>query len=1699
MRKRLFSTTPVRFLLLATLFLSLNELAFGQCGISPFNSGTSSPTSVWNNVSVGSGTYENFPVTAGKIYSFRYSNSSAILPYQWDMTVSNTNGQIGYNNSVTPIQDPWTGGSCPPAGQTRPNSTEWWSSNYNGTLAISTHAYNGGCFNHVPGLGSAVLQYKECTPSTDPGAGSGVWNVDAYATADIDIPITDARYGYYVDNNLNFVTQNYFITAGRPSDFTAGWVGCEVPYDRFTIRARRTDFPCGIYQISDNTHDDALRIIVNGTTIYNSPTPGGAGVVGNPAGYVLGTGDNVEIRLVDVCSSIDANISFIPQTTPTVNGGTIGGVADGTTICEGQNVGNFTNVAAASGGTVGFTYGGVFTYEWELSTDGGATWIQQGINSTTWASGATVPAGSTFIFRRRATDRCGNVGYSNTISVIGRERPNGTMSPVTQTICNGASTTINFNIAPGTGPFNVVYTDGFGNFNANGLNSGDAVTVTPPAPTTGYSYVQITDFYGCVRTVADGFNGGASVIVIPAITINSVTVTDVACNGGSTGTINISAQGGNGGLEYSVDNQNNYQPSGTFPGLAAGTYDVWVRDNAGCTNHYGNVTVGQPSAVVQTLAGTDASCANVFDGSITITASGGVGPYTYSLNGGPLQPGNTFTGLGAANYVTYVYDSHNCLDTSSFTVNNTYIIGVVVDSQQNISCAGAGDGSFCVHVQGGIPPYSYSINGVTYQSSGCFTGLQAGTYTVVGRDSKGCTESANVTIAPPAPFTVAIDSVHDVLCNGSPTGDIFITVNGGTPAFTFNWNNGNPTEDLIGVAAGSYSVTVTDSRGCQAQGSAVVDQPLPLFLNIASFNDLLCSGDSTGAIDVTANGGVPAYTYAWSDGALFSSATEDITDLKLGTYTVTVTDANQCTVTISQQISEPTALVVSFVPTHTTCFGAANGSIDLSVSGGTPSYTFLWSTFETSEDISGLNGGTYNVIVTDNNGCQQSQSVVINEPTQLVLSTAVTQTSCYNTFDGAVDLTVTGGTPGYTYSWSNGATTEDLTNLGPGSYCVTVTDAAGCTAIICANIANPSPLNTSFIVRNPLCYGDANGAIDLLPSGGALPYSFVWNTPNADTTEDLSGLVAGSYIVTVTDSRGCQRVDSTRLIEPGQIYTSGFIKNVTCAGFCDGFLDITAYGGTLPYSFLWSNGPSTEDIGSLCGGNYIVTVTDVNGCQAVSLYVVSEPTPLQVVAVGTDVSCHGACDGTVAAIPSGGTRPYEYLWNDFYPDSTRGGVCGGLMWVLLTDSNGCHTTDSIFINEPAALVLDAFITDVQCNGFSTGAITLSVNGGTFPYTYNWSNGQHTATITNLTAGGYGVTVIDAHGCTAEGAWTVHETSPLHTTVSVSNPACFGGNNAFISVDVTGGTDPYNYTWNTQPSQSGATATNLPAGTYELTVSDVNNCSATVSATVTDPVAITITTNPTNSKCYNTATGSVEVIATGGRPPYVYELNGVTQASNIFTGLGVGTHIIAVRDVNGCEATSSFEILSPVPVTVDLVAPEQVILQGMTTQLIANANSPNSPIIHYMWEPGADSIFNFDNCADATNCFNPHVTPFYTTTFTVTVMNADSCYASDTATIVVEVEPKAFIPTAFTPNGDGLNDRFEFDILGATNLNIQIYDRWGHKIYDNPSQANGITGANGWDGKFDGKVLPFDTYVWQMKITYWNGQVKDRSGTVTIMK
>lgn len=1263
------------------------------------------------------------------------------------------------------------------------------------------------------------------------------------------------------------------------------------------------------------------------------------------------------------------------------------------------------------------------------------------------------------IYTVTVTDANGCVGTA-TQTVIEPAVLGSTISSTNIPCAGGSGGSVDLTVTGGTPGFTYLWSNG-------------ATTEDLPNVSGGVYSVVIYDDNGCSAT-------NSTVVAEPSALALTLVVTDVLCHDSLTGAVTLTVSGGAGGYSFAWSNGAITQ---NIAGVGAGTYSVVVTDANLCTAS-ASATITEPAAIVLNATPTNVSCAGGNNGAVDITVQGGVFPYTFAWTGGINT--EDISGLSGGTYDVTITDDNGCSITQSFVISEpTAIVSSIVGT--NVSCFGAANGAADLTVSGGTSPYTFLWN--TFQATEDLANISGGTYYVIITDANGCEKRDSVIITEQPALVLSL-AVTNVLCNGALTGAIDLTVSGGAGGYTFVWSNSTSGEDITGVAAGTYSVVVTDASSCTASASATITQPAAMVINGTATN-VGCNGGNNGSVDITVQGGVFPYVYSWTGGAV----TEDISGLSGGTYTVTVNDANACTITASFTLTEPSAIVSSVTHTNVSCNGASDGAADLTVSGGTAPYTFLWSNFLGSQNVTGLHGGLYYVIITDDNGCEKRDSVLIDEPAVLSLSTIVTNISCYNANDGAIDLIVTGGTPNYVFAWSNGAVTEDLSGLQNGVYAVTVTDNNLCTATTSVTIINPSVITANFVVHNPLCFGSNDGSIDLIPSGGTPSYSFNWST--GANTEDISGIGGGTFAVTITDAEGCTRIDSTVAVEPGPLYTSGVIKNVTCHGYADGAVDITAYGGTLPYSYQWSTFQSTEDIFQLPGGDYYVSVTDANNCQVISLYILREPDSLTSSMVTSNVQCAGTKTGSVAVVPAGGTRPYTYLWNNFETDSLVTNAAAGWYVVQLTDSNNCFKYDSILITEPLEITITGTVTDVICFGASTGAIDITVSGGTPAYTYNWSNSTGTEDLTAIAAGTYTVTVTDVNLCTETETYIVTQGPEILPSIATYNPVCFGGSTGGVTAIVSGGVAPYNYIWNTVPASTNISVSGLKAGVYDLTVTDDQSCTASASAVLIEPAKIDVTANAVGAKCFNTATGSVIANVTGGTSPFTYLLNGVGQDSGVFSGLLPGNYLVLVTDVNGCQGTVSFEVQAPDEITVDLGVSQQVILTGMQTQLIANATS-TSPIQNYIWSP--DSVCDFSNCADADNCSNPFAAPLTTTTFTVTVMNEDSCFASDTVTVTVLNQPSAFIPTAFSPNDDGLNDRFEFDILGATNIDIQIFDRWGSKVYSNASQENGLgISGNGWDGKKNGKFCPYDTYVYQMVITYWNGESKNMNGTINIMK
>jgi hypothetical protein len=535
------------------------------------------------------------------------------------------------------------------------------------------------------------------------------------------------------------------------------------------------------------------------------------------------------------------------------------------------------------------------------------------------------------------------------------------------------------------------------------------------------------------------------------------------------------------------------------------------------------------------------------------------------------------------------------------------------------------------------------------------------------------------------------------------------------PGYTYNWSSGSSNEDLIALPAGTYTVTVTDVNNCTAITNATVTQSAPILLNFIPVNGT-CNA-SNGSITVIPSGGTPNYTFQWNTG----QTSQVITGLAAGTYTVTVTDAAGCTVSSSTAVGNTGSPLATLITTvNVSCNGGTNGSLDISVAGGTPAYNYLWSTGAVTQDVSGLSAATYTVTITDQNFCVGIFSFPISQPQTISASGNLTNIACNGGSTGAIDVTVSGGTPSYTFLWSNGALVEDISALSAGTYTVTITDANACTHVQSFSLTQPSALSVGTSATQSGC-GVGTGTATATPAGGTPGYSYLWS--NGGITATISALVPATYTVTVSDANNCTAVSSVVVSAANApVISNTSITDVTCNGGNDGAIDISVGGGTPSYTYLWSNGAVTEDISGLLAGTYTVTVQDVNNCSTSQSFLVGQPNAVTSTGVVTNVLCNGGATGSINITPSGGNGLFTYLWSTAATTEDVSGLIAGLYTVTITDGNGCTGISSYTVVQANLITFGPVVTNVLCNGASTGSINLNMAGGTPPFTFLWSNG-----------------------------------------------------------------------------------------------------------------------------------------------------------------------------------------------------------------------------------------------------------------------------------------------------------------------------------------------------------------------------------------
>lgn len=964
--------------------------------------------------------------------------------------------------------------------------------------------------------------------------------------------------------------------------------------------------------------------------------------------------------------------------------------------------------------------------------------------------------------------------------------------------------------------------------------------------------------------------------------------------------------------------------TGVFTGLSPNiTYTIVATVNLSCSGSQATTSFLIPGPAIAATV-TNTTCGNN-TGVITATGSGTVAPYNYSIDGTNFQAGGTFTGLAVGVYTVTVRDANGCKSTTVVTIANTNGPALTYTST-NADC-GSNNGTVTANASGGTAPYTYSINGVTFQSSNFFTGLIGGIYTLTVKDANGCTNAVVITItSSPAPQITAIPAA--ATC-GSNNGTITAFGSSGTAPlqYSINGNTYQAGNVFTNLTPGAYTVTVKDANGCMATVNVTIpNSPAPAVT--ATSTPAACN-NVNGTITANGTGGIAPLQYS-INGITFQASTI-FTGLAAGNYTVTVKDATGCTNIITVTVANSNAPAVTATAIASAC-NINNGSITAAASGGTPAYQYSINgvTFQVSTVFNGLAPGNYTVYVRDAGGC--IATFIINVPATAgpAISATVTATACgANT--GTITANGTGGTAPLQYS-IDGITYvagNVFTGLATGIYTVYVKDANGCIKTTVVTITNTSGLTLNGSSISSSCSG-TTGTITASASGGVAPLQYSINGTIYQAGTVFTNVAPGVYTLYVRDANNCivtKQITVTASSGPSLTITTLF--QASCGG-TNGVVRANGTGGTAPLQYSLDGGPyqSTIFFINLSTGIHTITVRDANNCTASQTVTITNsgvgtpPTDVTFV-VRNALPCTGG-GGRIKNLkgePSGGGNSYEFSLDGgaFTTANQFTNVPPGVHTITARNEDFCTITKLVTIGSGSPATANATATASAC-GASTGTITINGIGVNTPYHASIDNGAtwitffppgaNSYTFTALAPGTYNIQIAD------DADYTAGDPGLCITTISVVvpstggpaiattqiNPSCAAATGS-ITASASAGIPPYTYSINGGAYTAVNIFNNLTPGVYAISIMDGSGCTNGTSVTLTGQGVPTVTAVVLPASC-NTNNGTITCTGTGGAAPLEYSLNGtVFQAANIFTNLAPGTYTVYVKDVNNCYSTT----------------------------------------------------------------------------------------------------------------------------------------------------------------------------------------------------
>lgn len=1169
-----------------------------------------------------------------------------------------------------------------------------------------------------------------------------------------------------------------------------------------------------------------------------------------------------------------------------------------------------------------------------------------------------------------------------------------------------------------------------------------SVVVSPAMPRS--YYFLITSPGGCTD------EGQIDVTLQPQLNLSFMPSDSFFLCKDATQAVAVLPSGGAGAYGYF------WSTGSTSPSItvAAGTpgnsdvYYVTVTNTAACA--------ASDSVIVRTINSIDSlqrsithvSTCGGSDGQIFLNPLNGQSPFNYvwtSNNGVSgsatgIAGAYTISGLPQGAYRVTITDNSN--PPCAFILRQILVNGpnasIGAPVVTPVSCHGGSDGNICLTVNGVNPQYLWSTGG----TGNCVNGLPAGNYSVT--ITSGICQTVLSDIEAPEPDSLRIfGNVIPPDCSGSSNGAIQINVFGGTPGYQYVWSNGAVTKDIQGLSAGSYTLSLTDARGCTLTDTFELIAPAPLQINIDSLSHPTCFGSSNGYVRVSGTGGTGPYQYQWPGGG----ASPVLFQAAAGAYQVAVTDINGCQALRVIVLSQPMPLSLTTIEINRpNCLGNNDGSISVAGNGGTGPYQFAWNNGPNGSAIQNLAPGVYSVSLADANNCDGgSLSFVLDPLSVLQLQIDVQMPSCVGRTNGSIALQPSGTLP-FSFLWADDSSQNpERTNIGIGEYAVQITDGQGCIYDTIVPLTAPQLFNVQMNILSPACHNGPDGLIDLTltQSSGQTPYVFLWS--NGADSEDLVGVPAGDYTVVITDALGCRYESATVMVpnpEPLVMEVIG-AGPVLCHDDSNGFIEVEISGGTPPYS-----NPSLYGIPA---GTYMLQATDSLSCPVNLTVVLPAPPPL---IVNVTVTQSGDCQALVVtrldAFASGGVPPYSFLWSSGDTTAVIINAAPGDYALTVKDANGCEfVITGIKVREQIApLAIAAFTpTNVTCFGAQNGKLTVKLAGGSGLYRYHFSTNQITTTgADSIQVGGlntgsnYRVTVTDLNtGCVVTaGPVTITQPQPLaFFRTSIVNVSCFGINNGAVYAVTSGGTPPYQYQWfNADGDLAGNNEDLEQVGPsiYTGVVTDSNGCITILAnqpiLNLNDSISLVDTLlNISNFLCSGDSSGFISIVVTGGVLPYQYNWsNGATGAS--VTGLPTGEYLVTVTDNAMCQKVFGPFSITAAPtlsVGINAVPPDGTGSNGAVNAIVSGGTQPYT----YFWSTG-----------DTT----PSVQPLGPGAYFLTVTDAAGCTATASAVLVRSREVEYSPAVRVFPNPGAGQFQVEYDSPSLRIETIRIRSMEGKMVH-----------------------------------------------------